>query len=176
VARFLGPGTVGLDLDLDMLRAARRRGVAAVQGDMRGFAFACRFGLVAIPYNSLQLLDEAGAVETLRCAAAHLAPGGVVAFEATDFGADHDVEPEVLASTDGVTLTGWLRVDRAAGVLHYHRRFSCDGAVVLEDVVSLRRSGASSAERLVAEAGLRMVSAEWAGLGLRVVAASTIRA
>jgi SAM-dependent methyltransferase len=165
------PDAVGLDHDLDMLLAARARGVARlVQGDMRRFAFEQRFSLVAIPYNSLQLLlTEDEAVDCLRAAAAHLAPGGLIAFEATDFGADADVEAEVLAEdgADGIRLIGSLQVD--GGVLHYHRRFEADGAV-FEDTVSLRRAGSSTAERLVREAGLRVVSADWLGLGLLVVA------
>src|SRR3712207_7245438 len=44
------------------------------------------FDLVAIPYNSLQLLvglDDM--VACLRCAALHLCPGGLLALEVTDF-------------------------------------------------------------------------------------------
>jgi hypothetical protein len=143
-----------------------------VQADMRSFAFGGRggrFGLVAIPYNSLQLLlDDADAVACLRGAARHLAPGGLIAFEVTDFHTGGDVGAELLASEDGVSLTGWLEVDAAADVLHYHRRFE-EAGQAYEDTVSLRRSGASRAESLVAAAGLRLVSAEWHGLGLRVV-------
>lgn len=171
------PNVVGLDLDADMLRVARSRGVArVVQADMRRFAFAQRFAVVAIPYNSLQLLpsDEA-VVETLRCAAAHLAPSGLLAFEATDFGAERDVEPELLAEADGVALTGWLRVESDAGgggLLHYHRRFE-EAGEVYEDVITLRRAGASRAEDWVRDAGLKLVSADWAGIALRVVARPT---
>jgi SAM-dependent methyltransferase len=184
------PGeVVGLDIDHQNLLAARRLGGAGragsavaglpvaglpvVQGDMRRFAFGARFGLVAIPYNSLQLLSWPDAVACLRCAAGHLAPGGLIAFEATDFAAAGDVAEEVLASEDGVTLVGSLTVD--GDWLHYHRRFT-EGASVHEDTVSLRRAGASTAEALVAAAGLRVVSADWVGLGLRVVAASSIPA
>jgi SAM-dependent methyltransferase len=169
------PGVaIGVDIDRQNLLAARRRGLGAVvQGDMRRFAFGCRFGLVAIPYNSLQLLSWDDAVACLRCASEHLRPGGLIAFEATDFAAAGDVAEEVLAVADGVSLVGSLQVD--GDWLHYHRRFS-EGASVHEDTVSLRRAGASTAEALVAAAGLRVVSADWVGLGLRVVAASTIPA
>lgn len=171
------PHAVGLDIDFEMLRLARRRGAARlVQADMRRFAFAERFALVAIPYNSLQLLlDDDAIVDCLSCAAAHLAPAGLVAFEVTDFLAEGDVAPEVLAEADGVTLTGSLQVDAARDALHYHRRFEEAGGVH-EDTVSLRRSGASNAERWVAASGLQLVSADWSGLGLRVVARTTIRA
>jgi SAM-dependent methyltransferase len=179
VARRLPGLVVGLDVDHGMLASARRRGVACVvQADMRRFALGGSggFGLIAIPYNSLQLLlDPADAVSCLRCAASHLRPGGLIAFEATDFAAARDVPPEELASADGVTLVGSLTVDAGADVLHYHRRFT-EGGESFEGTVSLRRPGAATAEALVAEAGLRVVSAEWSGLGLRVVAASTIPA
>jgi SAM-dependent methyltransferase len=167
------PGCVGLDLSLDMLRVAAARGVRCVQGDMRRFAFGCSFGLVCVPYNSLQLLSFDDAVACLRCAARHLSADGVIAFEATDFAVDHDVAPEVLASADGLVLTGWLAVE--GDWLHYGRRFE-EGGQAFEDRVTLRRSGASSADALVAAAGLRVVSSEWAGLGLRVVAAPTLPA
>lgn len=170
------PDAVGLDIDADMLRAARARGVARlVQGDMRRFAFAQRFALVAIPYNSLQLLaDDDAAVETLRGAGDHLLPHGLVAFEATDFGVESDIEPELLASDDLVSLTGWLRIepDAGGGLLHYHRRFE-EGGETYEDVVTLRRAGASKAEDWVRDAGLKLVSAEWSGIGLHVVAGRT---
>jgi SAM-dependent methyltransferase len=163
------PDVVGLDLDATMLAAARARGVErVVQGDMQRFAFAAPFSLITVPYNSLQLLPSHEAVvDCLRCAAAHLAPGGLVAFEATDFAAHHDVAPELLAEADGVRLTGSLRIDGPA--LHYARSFEEDGARH-DDVLTLLRSGASSAGEWVQSAGLRLVSTEWSGLGLRVVA------
>ena len=160
---------VGLDLSHDMLRLARARGVdKVVQGDMRRFAFSEPFALVAIPYNSLQLLltDDA-VVDCLRLAGEHLADRGLVAFETTDFPAEDDVEDTVLAEADGVTLTGSLHVD--GDVLHYHRRFH-EGGESHHDTISLRRGGASNAERWVADAGLQTVSADWVGLGLRVTA------
>jgi SAM-dependent methyltransferase len=175
--RLGGPSrlVVGLDVDHDMVRAASARGVAAVRGDMRLFGFGCRFGLVAVPDNSLQLLSFEDAAECLGCAALHLRPGGLIAFEATDFGAEVDVEPEVLASAEGITLTGGLEVD--GDWLRYRRRFDfADGAPAVSSTITLRRSGAASAEALVAAAGLRLVSSEWAGLGLRVVATTTIPA
>lgn len=171
------PDAVGLDIDLEMLRVARSRGVdRVVQADMRAFAFTSRFAVVAIPYNSLQLLlDDAGIVASLRCAADHLLPHGVVAFEVTDFPAEDDVEPAVLAEADGVVLAGSLRVDHERDVLHYRRRFE-EGDDAYEDTISLRRSGASNAEHWVRAAGLTVVSADWVGLGLRVVARTTIPA
>jgi SAM-dependent methyltransferase len=187
-----GMDVVGLDIDSAMLRSARARGVdRVVQADMRSFAFSFAgaigrpFRLITVPYNSLQLLlDDESIVACLRCAARHLAGHGLIAFEVTDFGVAGDVEPEVLAEADGVRLIGSLSV--RGDVLHYRRRFeevggtAEDGAdagavrAVHQDTVSLRRNGASMAERWVAAAGLTMVSADWSGLGLRVTARTTI--
>ena len=166
-----GIDVVGLDISHDMLRLARARGVAkVVQADMRRFAFAPgTFALVAIPYNSLQLLlDDDAIVGCLSVAAAHLAPHGLIAFEATDFAAEDDVDDELLAEADGVRLSGSLRVD--GDVLHYHRRFECDDGAVHADTISLRRAGASNAEGWISAAGLQTVSADWVGLGLRLTA------
>jgi SAM-dependent methyltransferase len=165
-----GVDVVGLDISPDMLRLARDRGVAkTVQADMRRFAFAPdAFALVAIPYNSLQLLlDDDAIVDCLQAAAASLQPHGLIAFEATDFPAEDDVDDELLAEADGMRLIGSLRVD--GDILHYHRRFEENG-VAHTDTISLRRGGASNAERWVSAAGLQTVSADWVGLSLRVTA------
>lgn len=164
-----GLDVVGLDIDAGMLHLARSRGVArAVQGDMRRFAFSERFGVVAIPYNSLQLLgDDAGVVACLSAAKEHLAPHGMVAFEVTDFPAEDDVQLEVIAEEDGVRLTGSLERDGA--LLHYRRCFEADGEHY-EDVLTLRRDGATSSLRWVEQAGLTLVSADWVGVSLRVTA------
>lgn len=165
-----GVDVVGLDIDAAMLRVARARGVDnVVHGDMRRFAFTERFAVVAIPYNSLQLLgDDADVVACLRAAADHVAAHGMVAFEVTDFpGGDEDVENELIADEEGVRLIGSLRRD--GNLLHYARRFEADNDVY-EDVLTLRRDGASSALRWVEETGLKLVSADWVGLGLRVTA------
>ena len=160
--RLTGPlGAVGLDMDHAMLAAARRRGVRhLVRADMRSFHLARRFGLVAIPYNSLQLLvDDDDVLSCLRCAAAHLLPGGVVAFEVTDFqlGARRaSVGLEVLARAEGATLHGALVHDFSRRVSTYHRRFE-EGGRARVDHVSLRCFRAAELEALLARAGLDLV-------------------
>ena len=152
---------VGLDVDTDMLTRARRRGARRlVCADMRRFALGRRFGLVAIPYNSIQLLLHAeDRTACLRCAARHLLPGGVVALETTDFqlGAVRaEVGPELLATAEGVTLHGSLTHDRATRTTTYHRRFE-DGDCTLVDEVRLRCLDGEELAALVATAGLRLV-------------------
>jgi len=122
---------VGLDVDPAMLAAAQTRGVRRlVQADMRRFAFPSCFALIAIPYNSLQLLDVAGRADCLRAAAAALAAGGILAVECTNFQADvvtASVDEEELASHDGVVLYGAVEHDLAARRTEYRRRFDVGG-------------------------------------------------
>jgi len=153
-------GAVGLDIDAEMLASARRRGVRRlVRADMRSFALAQRFALVALPYNSLQLLvDGADAVACLGCAARHLTPGGMVALEVTDFqqGAVRAaVGVELLGRADGVTLRGALVHDFSRRVTTYHRRFE-EGTETLVDHVVLRCLDEAELKGLLGRAGLRL--------------------
>ncbi|HEY4102873.1 MAG TPA: class I SAM-dependent methyltransferase [Polyangiaceae bacterium] len=82
---------VGLDLDPELLRLARRTGlnpktknrkVQLIAGDMRGFAFVERSQCVFIPYNGLYcLLTKRDALACFRAARAALEPGGLIAFD-----------------------------------------------------------------------------------------------
>ncbi len=161
-------GAVGLDIDAVMLARARRRGARhLLRADMRRFALARRFAVVAIPYNTLQLLDHDvsvgpdggqghGMLACVRTAAAHLAPGGALALEVTDFQAGAvraSVEPELLARAEGVCLHGGLEHDFERRVTTYHRRFE-EGGRTWGDQVRLRCLGRDELEALLDRAGL----------------------
>lgn len=87
-----GSRVVGLDAHPGMLaEAARRRDacppalaarVELVQGDLAGFALGRRFDRVILPYCGLYCVNHDAQVACLRAAAAHLRPGGRVAFDA----------------------------------------------------------------------------------------------
>ncbi len=85
LAAVSGP-VIGLDRSAAMLAVARAASPREahlhwVRGDMRAFAFRCRFGLICVPFRSLQhLLTEAEQIAALRCCAVHLQPGGRLAF------------------------------------------------------------------------------------------------
>jgi SAM-dependent methyltransferase len=85
MAAVAGP-VVGLDRSAAMLAVARAAAKEVpslhwVRGDMRAFAFRCRFGLICIPFRSLQhLLTDADQLAALRCCVEHLQPGGRLAF------------------------------------------------------------------------------------------------
>ncbi len=153
-------GAVGLDNDPDMLAVAQRRGVRSlVRADMRRFALARRFALVTVPYNSLQLLvDDADALACLRCAGSHLAPGGMLALEVTDFqhgAVQESVGAELLGRAGGVTLRGALVHDFSRRLTTYHRRFEESGETLV-DHVFLRCLDQADLEGLLERAGLGM--------------------
>jgi len=62
--------------------AAVRASVRLEAGDMRSFSLEERFDLVAVPFNSLAYIHtREDQLACLRAARAHLAPGGVFAFD-----------------------------------------------------------------------------------------------
>jgi SAM-dependent methyltransferase len=193
--RARGARVVGLDIDHAMLAAARSRALAAgsrtrhrvalVRADMRRFALARAFDLVAIPYNSLQLLhDDADVAACVECAAAHLGPGGVLALEVTDYGQgggpdglgtvrDEPLGAGVVAGSS-VELFGGLDHDPVTRVTRYHRRWTVRGrgadASVMEDTVALRSLDEPTLDGLVLAAGLEPGEREQAGPSLRYTA------
>jgi SAM-dependent methyltransferase len=81
-----GFDVVGLESDPGMLEEARAHphpGLEIVEGDMRAFELSGRFDRILIPFTGLYCLPSAEALDAcLRGAAAHLAPDGLLAFDA----------------------------------------------------------------------------------------------
>jgi SAM-dependent methyltransferase len=78
----------GIDTSADMLARARRRAgerggrLHFVEADMRDFELGRRFGLVYAGYGAFHhLLTPDDQLACLRCAARHLAPGGILTFD-----------------------------------------------------------------------------------------------
>ena len=108
-----GIDVVGVDFSTSMLAKARERADATkdnggavefVQGDMRTLALGRRFPLVIIPARTLYLaLTPEEQLESLRRAAAHLAPRGALAFNLfvpdSDLIADVSEEPFSMGET-----------------------------------------------------------------------------
>jgi len=84
-----GVEVVALDRDPRLLAALARRAngapVATVTADARRFSLGRRFPLIVVPMQTLQMLGgRQGRGEFLRCALAHLAPGGLLAVALGD--------------------------------------------------------------------------------------------
>jgi SAM-dependent methyltransferase len=84
-----GVPVVGLDVDEVLLDELRRRAgdlpVETVRADARDFDLGRRFGVVLAPMQTVQLLGGAqGRTGFLRCARAHLEPGGLCAIAIAD--------------------------------------------------------------------------------------------
>src|SRR4051794_19333860 len=93
---------VALDIEPALLAALRHRAagltVETVVADARRFALGRRFSLVLVPMQTLQLLGgPRGRSAFLRCALAHLAPGGRIAAAVADamdcFDEQHTMPP-----------------------------------------------------------------------------------
>jgi SAM-dependent methyltransferase len=97
-----GLTVVALDREAALLAALEHRAaglaVATVVADARSFELERRFALIVLPMQTLQLLGgQRGRTAFLRCAHAHLQPGGLVAAALADamdcFDDEHDVPP-----------------------------------------------------------------------------------
>jgi SAM-dependent methyltransferase len=159
----VAPLVVGVDLDAAMLAAARGKvgGLALLmQADMRAFSFAGRpFDLVAIPYNSLQLLTSVDdQVACLANVAAVLRkPRGRLALEVSTFAAESPVGDEPLAAADGVELWGSLDVD--GPLVRYRKRFRSGDQDVHEEEIVLRDYADGEFDEVLAAGGFAIESA-----------------
>jgi SAM-dependent methyltransferase len=109
-----GIDVVALDVDAELLEALRERAaglglaVDAVVADARSFDLGGRrFGLIAVPMQTLQLLDDAAARGAfMRTARAHLRAGGIVAVALADALESFDGESDGLPEPDVATIDG----------------------------------------------------------------------
>ena len=84
-----GHAVTALDCDEELLAELNDRAAGmpleTVHADARAFALERRFALCLVPMQAIQLLGGVQArASVLRCAKAHLAPGGVLAAAVTD--------------------------------------------------------------------------------------------
>ena len=166
-----GVAVTAMDREAALLRALehRARGLAVetVEADAREFELVRRFSLIVVPMQTLQLLGgRPGRDAFLRCAYAHLEPGGLVAAALADamdcFDDEHDVPPPPEARTIGQTryASQLLAVAEDGGCAALRRRREVTGPSVgpqVEDV-TVRLDRVSVAE----------VAAEAAQLGFLI--------
>ena len=128
-----GVPVVALDIEPALLASLRHRAdglpIETVVADARRFALERRFALVIAPMQTLQLLGgTAGREDFLRCALAHLKPGGLVVAALADaldcFDEEHSEPPppEVQGVADVQYRSQLLSVDDVAGRAALRRR------------------------------------------------------
>ena len=110
-----GHDVVALDLEEDLLAVLRERAAAAglhvatVAADAARFDLRrSDFALVIAPMQTVQLLRAEGRRGFLRCARAHVAPGGVVAVALADALESFDAEHVLLPLPDRLVVDGTL--------------------------------------------------------------------
>ncbi len=174
-----GALVTAVDIDGELLSALRDRAAAtdmagsveAVRADARALALERRdFALCVVPMQTIQLLGgRAGRLAFLRCARAHLRPGGVLACAiVTDVDAFDCAAGDVGPSAEVVRVDGASYVSRATRVhvgiravrIERERRI---GAELERDVVDLDRLSVAQLEGEGREAGLAV-------LGTRAIA------
>jgi SAM-dependent methyltransferase len=164
-----GVEVVALDRDPELLQALLERAaglpVSTVCADARDFELGRRFGLILAPMQTVQLLEgDEGRAAFLRCAAAHLAPDGLLAAA---------VAEELEAYSDALALPepdvgeagGWtwrshpiaVRDDGARITIERIRETIAPGGErdAERDVVHLDRVSADEFEDQARDAGLR---------------------
>jgi SAM-dependent methyltransferase len=159
-----GVDVVALDSDASLLAALEHRAaglpVETVVADARDFALQRRFALVVVPMQTLQLLGgPGGRAAFLRCALAHLEPGGLLVAALADamacFDAEHDLPPPPDArEIAGVRYASQLLAvvdDDGRAALHRRREIVGPGTryEAVENVVRLDRV---TADEVAAEA------------------------
>jgi SAM-dependent methyltransferase len=164
-----GVEVVALDHDPLLLEALRERAaglpVSTARADARDFELGRRFGLILAPMQTVQLLEgNEGRAAFLRCAAAHLAPGGLVAAAVAE---ELDAYSDALAlpAPDVDASEGWtwrshpIAVRDEGGRVAIERvreTIAPDGGHSAErDVVRLDRISAIELEAQARAAGLR---------------------
>ncbi|MEA2248544.1 MAG: hypothetical protein QOH46_3073 [Solirubrobacteraceae bacterium] len=166
-----GHVVTALDREAALLDALRERAaglhVEAVAADARAFDLGRRFGLIIVPMQTVQLLGgPEGRAGFLRCAGAHLEPGGLLAVALADaldaFDAEHDQPPRPdMRDVGGVVYASRpvaVRDEGEQAAIHRLREtVDVDGAsTAVEDVIRLDRLEAATLEREAADTGLRV--------------------
>jgi SAM-dependent methyltransferase len=177
-----GHRVTALDLDPDLLGALRDRSgelsVETVCADARSFELSRRdFALCLVPMQTLQLLDDATErAAFLRCARAHLRPGGLLAcaivteldpFDAADGSPGPTPETSSVGETLYISQATSVRVLPRRVVIERSRRSisadarersdggSADRPAVECNVIELARVSVAELEREGLEAGFR---------------------
>lgn len=168
-----GHAVIALDNDAVLLAALRERAAAeqlpveAVHADARAFALGRSVPLVLAPMQTIQLLGGAdGRAGLLRCARAHLQPGGLLACALADAMEGYDAEHTEPPLPDVLERDGWIYASQAVAVRPGHEGTTIErirqvvspsGERTAEgDAVHLDRLDADTLEAEAVAIGLRL--------------------
>ena len=164
-----GHHVTALDRDAALLAALRRRAagrglrVETVAADAQAFVLGRAFGLILVPMQTIQLLDDRTAF--LAAARAHLAPGGLLAVAIADELVPFEPGEGVLPDPDEAQAGGWhyasqpvavRMLERATRIERVRIATAPDGTRTGEaDVIELAALDARGLAHEAAAAGLR---------------------
>jgi SAM-dependent methyltransferase len=141
-----GTGRVALDLaaaghevvalDVDPRLLAEIHGVETVVADAQSFSLGREFGLILVPMQTVQLLDDRAAF--LRAARAHLSPGGLLAIAIADAMETFEPTTPGLPEPDVAEVDGWRFASQPVALREH------DGLMVIDRV---RTSWSPAGER-----------------------------
>jgi SAM-dependent methyltransferase len=165
-----GHRVTALDLDGELLTELERRGrglqIETVAADARSFELDERFALCLVPMQTIQLLGGAdGRARFLRCAKAHLRPGGTLAAALTSRLTPYEIADGApapapdMCERDGVVYASQptaIRAERDGFVLERRREIvTAQGQRTIErNAVALDRVTPRQLEREARAAGL----------------------
>jgi len=141
-----GVPVVALDREPELLAALEERAdgldVRTVAADAGSFALGAAFPLIIVPMQTIQLLPERAGF--FAAAAAHLAPGGLLAIAITEAIEDFDAGDGILPTPDVVVVgtyrfasqpTAVRALPAATRIERVRRTFGPDGLAAQEDDV-----------------------------------------
>lgn len=163
-----GADVTALDADEALLAALTQRAAArglaieTVCADAREWSLARDFALILVPMQTLQLLGGPdGRMAFLRCARAHLRPGGLVAAAIADaLEATEEAVGTLLPEPDRAEVDGRVYLSRPLAIVDegdraaIHRLREVVGGATTEDVIRLDHVDAATVEREAAAVGL----------------------
>ena len=152
------------------LPKATAKRIAVTAGDLRGFKVAGKFPLAIAAFNVLEHLYTRGEVDAcLRCVAAHLAPGGVFAFDVQNpdlawlmrdpwkrWAKTRFTDPTTKRVMYYSTNHEYDAVGQIALIRLYYEPVAGDGPIRIVKL-SQRKFFPAELEALVAHAGLRVI-------------------
>ena len=172
-----GHDVVALDRDAELLAALAGRAngltVDVVTADARDFDLGRSFGLVLVPMQTIQLMDDAAErARVLECARAHAAPGAAIALAIADVREGYDITLSEPPMPDMREIDGTVYASRPVRIIDEGGSLTIER---LRQIVLPDGTCTESADLVrLAHVTVRQLEDEGAALGLTVAARRSI--